>query len=249
MKDPAAATQREQARQQGLFASLVTLPLRLLGVLLGSLLLSILIEYAGMHLFWPEQGWRHAQGMLDYELSHLSTHFTRSTVVQEPGRTAHELVEGAYQWLFVKTGLLDWMSQASARSRAPSHGDARDARYYLSQVYVWSERYLIAASFSTLTFMVRLLVLVLTLPLFLLAAFVGLVDGLVRRDIRKFGTGRESGFIYHRAKASLMPLAVLPWILYLTLPVSVHPLLVLLPSAALLGLAVNITAASFKKYL
>lgn len=202
-----------------------------------------------MHLFWPDQGWRHAQGMLDYELNHLSTHFTRSAVVQEPGRTAHQLVEGAYQWLFVKTGLLDWMSQASARSRAPSHGDTRDARYYISQVYVWSERYLIAAAFTILTFMVRLLVLVLTLPLFLLAAFVGLIDGLVRRDIRKFGAGRESGFIYHRAKASLMPLAVLPWILYLTLPVSVHPLLVLLPSAALLGLAVNITAASFKKYL
>lgn len=249
MKDPAATTQREQARQQGVFASLVTLPLRMLGVLLGSLLLSILIECAGMHLFWPEQGWRHAQGMLDYELSHLSTHFTRSAVVQEPGRTAHELVEGAYQWLFVKTGLLDWMSQASTRSRAPSQSATRDARHYLSQAYVWSERYLIAAAFTTLTFMVRLLVLVLTLPLFLLAAFVGLVDGLVRRDIRKFGAGRESGFIYHRAKASLMPLAVLPWILYLTLPVSVHPLLVLLPSAALLGLAVNITAASFKKYL
>lgn len=249
MKDPAVTTQREQARQQGLFASTVTLPLRMLGVLICSLLLSILIECVGMHLLWPEQGWRHAQSMLDYELSHLSTHFSRSAVVQEPGRTAHQLVEGAYQWLFVKTGLLDWMSQASARSRAPSHADARDARYYLSLVYVWSERYLIAAAFTTLTFMVRLLVLVLTLPLFLLAAFVGLVDGLVRRDIRKFGAGRESGFIYHRAKASLMPLAVLPWILYLTLPVSVHPLLVLLPSAALLGLAVNITAASFKKYL
>ncbi|MDH0639271.1 MULTISPECIES: TIGR03747 family integrating conjugative element membrane protein [Pseudomonas] len=249
MKDPAATTQREQTRQQGLFASLVTLPLRMLGVLIGSLLLSILIECAGMHLFWPEQGWRHAQGMLDFELSHISSHFSRSAVVQEPGRTAHELVEGAYQWLFVKSGLLDWMSQASARSRAPSRGDARDLRYTISQVYVWSERYLIAAAFTILTFIVRLLVLVLTLPLFLLAAFVGMVDGLVRRDIRKFGAGRESGFVYHRAKASLMPLAVLPWILYLTLPVSVHPLLVLLPSAALLGLAVNLTAASFKKYL
>ncbi|ERI54490.1 membrane protein [Pseudomonas sp. EGD-AK9] len=249
MKDPAATTQREQTRQQGVFAGLLTLPLRMLGVLIGSLLLSILIECAGMHLFWPEQGWRHAQGMLDYELSHISRHFSRSAVVQEPGRTAHELVEGAYQWLFVKSGLLDWMSQASARSRAPSQGDARDLRYSISQVYVWSERYLIAAAFTTLTFMVRLLVLLLTLPLFLLAAFVGLVDGLVRRDIRKFGAGRESGFIYHRAKASLMPLAILPWILYLTLPVSVHPLLVLLPSAALLGLAMNITAASFKKYL
>ena len=55
-----------------------------------------------------------------------------------------------------------------------------------------------------------LLVLCLTLPLFLMAAFVGLVDGLVRRDIRRFGAGRESGFIYHRARGSLTPMAVLP---------------------------------------
>lgn len=249
MRDPATTTQREQTRQQGFFASVATLPLRMLGVLIGSLLLSIIIECVGMHLFWPEQSWRHAQGMLDYELNHLSSHFTRSAVVQEPGRTAHQLVEFTYEWIFAKSGLLDWMSQASARARAPSHSDARDFRYYISQVYVWSENYLIAAAFTTLTFIVRLLILVLTLPLFVLAAFVGLVDGLVRRDIRKFGAGRESGFVYHRAKASLMPLAVLPWIVYLTLPISVHPLLVLLPSAALLGLAVNITAASFKKYL
>jgi integrating conjugative element membrane protein (TIGR03747 family) len=87
------------------------------------------------------------------------------------------------------------------------------------------------------------------LPLILTAAFVGLIDGLVRRDVRRFGAGRESGFIYHRAKASLMPLAVLPWITYLALPISVHPLLILLPSAALLGLAVSLTAGSFKKYL
>jgi integrating conjugative element membrane protein (TIGR03747 family) len=249
MKDPATTTQRQQTQQRGLVASIVTLPLRILVVLIGSLLLSIIIECVGMHLFWPEQGWRHAQGMLNYELSHLSSHFTRSAVVQEPGRTAHLLVDGAYEWLFVKTGLLDWVGQASVRARAPSHSDARDIRYYISQVYVWSENYLIAAAFTTLTFVVRLLVLLLTLPLFLMAAFVGLIDGLVRRDIRKFGAGRESGFVYHRAKASLMPLAVLPWIIYLTLPVSVHPLLVLLPSAALLGVAMNITASSFKKYL
>ena len=116
-------------------------------------------------------------------------------------------------------------------------------------MYVWVESYLIAAAFTTLTFLVRLLVLVLTIPLFIMATFVGLVDGLVRRDIRKFGAGRESGFIYHRVKASVVPLAVLPWILYLALPISVHPLWILLPSAVLLGLAVNLTAGSFKKYL
>lgn len=249
MRDPAAATQRQQAQQRGLIASLVTLPLRMLAVLLGSLLLSIVIECVGMHIAWQDQGWRHAQGMLNYELAQLSNHFTRSAVVQEPGRTAQQLVEAAYEWIFVKTGLLDWMSHAAAQARAPSQTAPHDIRHYISQAYIWAENYLVAAAFTTLTFTVRLLVLVLTLPLFILAAFVGLVDGLVRRDVRKFGAGRESGFLYHRAKAALMPLVILPWIIYLTLPVSVHPLLVLLPCAALLGVVVCITAASFKKYL
>jgi integrating conjugative element membrane protein (TIGR03747 family) len=249
VKEPAATAERQQARQRSLVASVVTLPWRLFGVLVASLLLSIVIECVGMHLFWPDQGWRHAQGMLDYELNQLSTHFTRSAVVQEPGRTARWLVEGTYEWVFVKTGLLDWMRDASAQASAPSRGAHRDFRYYLAQVYVWTKSYLIAAGFTILTLIVRLLVLVLTLPLFLLAAFVGLVDGLVRRDIRKFGAGRESGFIYHRARASLIPLAVLPWATYLVLPVSVNPLLILLPGAALLGVAVCIAAATFKKYL
>jgi integrating conjugative element membrane protein (TIGR03747 family) len=82
-----------------------------------------------------------------------------------------------------------------------------------------------------------------------MTAFVGFVDGLVRRDVRRFGAGRESGFLYHRARATLMPLAVLPWVTYLALPVSVHPLLILLPSAALLGVAVDVASATFKKYL
>lgn len=249
MKDPAATAQRQQVRQRGMIASLVTLPWRLFGVLCASLLLSIVIECIGMHLFWSDEGWRHAQGMLEYELDQLSTHFTRSAVVQEPGRTARWLVEGAYEQIFVKTGVLEWMRDASVQASAASQGGGRDFRYYLSQVYVWAERYLISAAFTTLTFIVRLLVLVLTLPLFLLAAFVGLVDGLVRRDIRKFGAGRESGFVYHRAKAALMPLAVLPWVIYLALPVSLHPLLILLPGAMLLGLAMNIATGSFKKYL
>ena len=253
MSDAAATAQREQNERQGLIIGAITLPFRLLGVLIGSLLFSIVVECVGMHLFWKDQGWRHAQQMLRYELGHLSNHFTRSVVVQEPGRTAHELVDTGYEWVFVRSGLLERMSQTAERASAPSqgkdHGGVRNFRYFISQVYVWTERYLIAAAFTTLTFLVRLLVLLLTLPLIFTAAFVGLIDGLVRRDVRRFGAGRESGFIYHRAKASLMPLAVLPWVTYLALPISVHPLLILLPSAALLGVALSLTAGSFKKYL
>ena len=249
MSDAVSTAKRQEARREGLLVGLISTPFRLFGVLIGSLLISIVIECVGMHFFWKDQGWRHSQAMLQYELTHLSGHFTRSAIVTEPTRTAHELVDTGYRWMFVRTGLLARLEQTADRARAPSQHRTRDFRYFISQAYVWAESYLIAAAFTTLTYLVRLLVLVLTLPLFVTAAFVGFVDGLVRRDVRKFGAGRESGFLYHRAKASLMPLAILPWVIYLALPVSVHPLIILLPSAALLGLAMNLTAGSFKKYL
>lgn len=249
MSDPAVATPRPQVRKQSLLATIVTLPFHVFGVLCGSLLLCILVEWIGMHLFWPEQGWRHAQGMVTYELDQLSTYFTRSVVIREPGRTAHRMVEHAYERVFLKTGLLESVKNASAHAGAHSRTPSEDFRDYLGQVYVHLEGYVIAAAYTLLVFLVRLLVLCLMLPLFLAAAFVGLVDGLVRRDLRRFGAGRESGFVYHRAMATLRPLVALPWGLYLALPVSVSPLLILLPTAVLLSVAVNVTAGSFKKYL
>ncbi len=224
-------------------------PFRFFGVMVGALVLSIVVECVCMALFRPEHGWRHARDMLNFELAQLSSEFTRSTLVQEPGRTARALIEQAYEWVFVKTGLATDIRDASQRANAAASRTAHDFRYYLGLVYVHLEQYLIAAAYMALVFLLRLLVLCMSLPLFLLAAFVGLVDGLVRRDLRRFSAGRESGFVYHRARASLMPLAVLPWVSNLALPISVHPLLVLVPCALLLGLAMSIAAGSFKKYL
>jgi integrating conjugative element membrane protein (TIGR03747 family) len=248
VKEPVGTAQRQQAASRGLLVRLLSLPWRLFGMLCASLLLSILVECVGLHLFWREQGWRHAEAMLDHELGQLSSQFTRSALVREPGRTAQRLVDGVQEWLFVKSGLQQ-MRLDAANTQATSPTGMPNARYYLGQGYVWIENYLLAAVYTTLTFLVRLLVLALSLPLLLLAAFVGLVDGLVRRDIRRFGAGRESGFVYHRAKALLIPMAVLPGIVYLALPVSLHPLWILLPGAAGLGLVVNVGVGSFKKYL
>src|SRR3546814_9445057 len=89
MKDAASTAQREQNQRQGLIVGTITLPFRLLGVLIGSLLFSIVVECIGMHLFWKDQGWRHSQQMLQYEVGHLSSHFTRSVVVQEPRSEEH----------------------------------------------------------------------------------------------------------------------------------------------------------------
>ncbi len=77
---------------------------------------------------------------------------------------------------------------------------------------------------------------------------------MVKRRRRRHGVAVERERLSlpsapNQVWSSLIPLAVLPWVTYLALPVSVNPLLILLPSAALLGVAVCIAAATFKKYL
>ena len=87
------------------------------------------------------------------------------------------------------------------------------------------------------------------MPVFAMFALVAIVDGLVKRDLRRWGGGRESSFVYHWAKRSALPLLVLTWVIYLAFPVSVHPSFIVLPFAMLFALSVTVTASSFKKYL
>src|SRR3546814_10628821 len=75
----------------------------------------------------------------------------------------------------------DWSSDVCSSDLRPS----KDFRYYIGLVYVNVESNLIAAAYTTLVFLVRLLVLCLTLPLFLMAAFVGLVDEIGRASCRE----------------------------------------------------------------
>lgn len=251
MADPASTAQRQQQAQSGFIVGLLTLPFRLVAVLLGSLLLNIVIECAGMYMFWPEEGWRHSQKMYEFELGQLSGNFKRSVLVQEPGRTARELVQTINEIAVSQAGVAASLSETarSRLNRQPRLEQARQARDYVLKFYDHVEMNLIAAAYAALVFIVRLLVLFLSLPLFIVAAFLGLIDGLVCRDVRRFGAGRESGYLYHRAKACVLPLATLPWLLYLAIPLSIEAAFILVPGAVCFGISIAITARSFKKYL
>jgi integrating conjugative element membrane protein (TIGR03747 family) len=61
----------------------------------------------------------------------------------------------------------------------------------------------------TQVFSVRLAVLALAMPVFVTFGLVSIVDGLAKRDLRRWGGGRESSFIYHWAKRTALPLLVL----------------------------------------
>lgn len=242
------AKHQQQYREKGWISKTLSVPFSLLGILLVSLFFSIVTEWIGLYFFWSEEGWHHSRDMLNNELDWLSTSFTQSLLIQDPDHSVRKIIGLAYEWGFEKTGIVKWIKLASEQARQNS-ASGTDLQHYISLAYVQVESYGLAAVYASLTFLTRLLILTLSLPLFLMAAFTGLVDGLVRRDLRRFGAGRESGFIYHRAKMLIVPLLVLPWLLYPALPVTVRPVLILLPSAAVLGLVVSISAGSFKKYL
>jgi|GEM_PF-2011015 integrating conjugative element membrane protein (TIGR03747 family) len=87
-------------------------------------------------------------------------------------------------------------------------------------------------------------------PLFLLLGFVGLIDGLAQRAIRRASAGRESALIYHSAKPLIMLTLILGVFVDLVLPISIQYAEWLFVIAALLfGLSIQITTKRFKKYL
>ncbi|KTB93799.1 hypothetical protein AO069_04255 [Pseudomonas syringae pv. syringae PD2774] len=236
-------TPPQPIQRPGLIISAISLVLRIIGLLIASLLFSILIEFAGLLLVWGDQGWRHSQAMLTNELGWLSEQFKYSLIIQQPGHTIVQWLNFLIQWLLVKTGFADFAQQA----RLSSQGNGFWS--WTNQLYVSIEDFVLAAVYVAFTFVVRLTILVLATPLFLLATLTGFVEGLMRRDLRKFGAGRESSFVYHRAKRAVIPLLIVPCGIYLSLPFSLNPMAIFFPSAVMLGITTAVTATTFKKYL
>lgn len=224
-------------------------PIRLLAFLLVSWMASICIEWIGMFFFWPEQGASHAQTVMNTEIGYLSTDFTQSLIFSSPSVTTVSWISSTYQWAFIDSGLLSWIKQEQSETL----NSTDSFTYFFGQLQIWLlsvlSDYLLALVYVTVIFAVRVLILFLSIPLFILVMFVAVIDGLCRRDLRRYGAGYESSFLYHHAKKFVKPAVYLPCLLYLSWPVSIYPNLLLLPGALLLGGAVTVVTSTFKKYL
>ncbi len=214
---------------------------RLIGWLLLSLLLSIILEWIGLVWWWPDQGAQHSLDMYAAEIEHLSGDYTKSLVTDDPAAYAAAITDAEYKWLWEKTHgikLIEWMAE-------PPPADASAVRKGLYKVSEFG----IATVNITQVFTIRVAILTLAMPVFILFGIVGLTDGLVQRDIRKWGGGRESSYIFHWATKFLGPAFLLTWLVYLALPFSVNPGLIVLPFAMLFALMLRIAGTTFKKYL
>ena len=99
-----------------------------------------------------------------------------------------------------------------------------------------------AWSFRMLTFMFGI---VSISPLL----FVGLIDGLVRREVRRWGGGRESAWIFTFASKSLFPTFILFLGIYALWPWSISFVWINSLMGVCWGVALFLAIAKFKKYL
>ncbi len=193
----------------------------IIGLLLGSLLLSLVVEIVGLVLGW--WGEHHARDMLAAELGYLNQDFLQTVA------PITATVDTVYYWLF------EWsLLEAGLLTVFELLGFADVLATVLATVQV---------------FLVRLMLLGFALPLFVLFAVVGLTSGLTLRDLRKFGAGREYGQMYHHAKASFPAMLSLALLAYLSLPISLHPNVIMVPCAMLVSAHIALITGTFKKHL
>lgn len=211
------------------------------GTILLSFILSVIVEWIGIRFFWKDQGSRHSAAMFYTEMSYLSGELDRTLMAESSREFAANLSTSLKHWMWDKThaqSFINWIVVSPPADASPMRLFFHGGREYAQ-----------ASVNMTLVFGVRLATLILSIPLFSMVALLALSDGLVERDLRKWGGGRESGYTFHIAKRFIVPTFTLFCIFLLSMPISINPAYLTLPGAMILWLSLRFTSSSFKKYL
>ena len=231
-----ARTSGSPPRQpRGLVGRIFQWTLGVVGAVAAALVLAVVIEWGGLTFFWADQGAARSAGVLRQDLAWLAGVDTDPIILPlvtlpAPSVLAAEISAGIYHAVFVWTGIgqvLAWLSTSSAVLAV----------------------YLEAGLNAVQTFFVRLAITITALPLFLVFAWWGAMEGLVRRDLRRFGGDIERGMIYHWAKHVAGATLAVPVFLYLAWPGSINPAWLFVPFTLALGVNLMVVTSTFTKYV
>lgn len=220
----------EPVRRPGLLGWIALLPGVLVGFCLGTWMLAIALEWLGDAFLWRNTCASHSEQVLQ-----ATWQWWRGSA-------------GAPAWLVEDLALAsNTLQQASAALIASLNGQR--GLFWTETVTTVIRCALLSADNVTLTFLLRLAILLQALPLFVLIIVVGLIDGLVRRDLRRFGAGHESGFVYHHARRMISSCLIATGLVWLAVPVFLKPSYILVPSAVITALSASLVLGAFKKYI
>lgn len=217
-------------RRPGLLGWLALLPGVLAGFCLGAWMLAIALEWLGDAFFWRNACASHSEQVLQ-----ATWHWWQSSA-------------GAPVWLVEDLALASDTLQQGITTLVHSL-NGQSGLFWTETVTTVIRCALLSAGNVTLTFLLRLAILLQALPLFVLTIAIGLIDGLVRRDLRRFGASHESGFIYHFGRGMIFSCFLVTFLVWLTVPIILKPIYTLIPGVILIASIVSVTIGAFKKYL
>jgi integrating conjugative element membrane protein (TIGR03747 family) len=226
----ARAETTRQPSNSGILAKTLGLAVGAVIWIIVALIASIVMEWIGMWYFWPELGASHSQTMLFEELDYLSGPLERNMFTDSTVTYVAQFTGQLTYYVLDHTGIRLLTER------------------FIGTNPVIAEYY--QAAINTIeVFAVRLAILTLSAPVFVLFGMVAVTDGLVQRDLRRWGGGRESSYLYHRAKHWVIPTATISASLYLSAPITVNPAYIIVPCAAFSAMLLRIMMATMKKYL
>lgn len=245
-------------------------PIYLGSLALTSLVSSILIEWAGMFFgVWSEPGADHARLTLMGDLQYLNKDFATTLFGVTPVQLAQYCARGAHDWLVAWLHYLgvDQIGHVAQTTVASQLADTKPQINQLLQplLLAWQKvsftvkevlfalgqhvmHGVDAALYVTQTFIVRVVVAILSLPAFLLMGLVCFIDGLVGRDLRRLTAAIESSYRHHRFLPWIRRFFVAAWFVYLSWPGPVHPNWVFVPSLIGFGITLYFSVFWFKKW-
>lgn len=195
-----------------------------------------------LYVLWPYPGEARGVGALKHNLA-VEAELIGRLADDRSWAIIRTLADGIYEVVFVWSGMDEFMRRAA--DPTPLSPLNETMRSFVLGNWVFLE----TAATGLQLFSLRLGVLLLTLPLFLVTGVAAAADGLITWYLRRTGAGRESGFIYHRTKRGLALAVLALWLVYLVPPVPLDPRWVTPPFVLIFGIAVRVSVAYFKKYL
>ncbi len=177
---------------------------------LGTWMLAIALEWLGEAFLWR------------------NTCASRSELILQATWQWWRNFAGAPVWLVEGLAIVsDTLQQGIAALISSLNGQS--GLFWTETVITVIRCALLSACNVILTFLLRLAILWQALPLFALTITIGLIDGLIRRDLRRFSAGHDSGFVYHHARRMISSSLIATGLLWLAEPVFLEPEYALMP--------------------
>lgn len=229
-KRPQPKTAEQSADEhKSVVANLVLWVTGTITTLFFSMMMSVLIAIVGVTFIWPEEGANHERRTLEIEMAALADELNLV------GEGFSRVVDSFTAWLLGAWWGADLMS---AITYWFADWVSDEAVMYAQVVYL-----------SMQVFIVRVGVIISSMPMIFAWVLVGFFCGLTERDLRRFNAALESSTIFNLAYSNVRYPFVILLALYLSWPTQAYALFGTIPVSVGSFFMVYFSTANYKKRL